>query len=49
MKVGMLSNKDVKHVGVLDNSSGSGVPANALLDEDGAPLLDEDGGYLLDE
>lgn len=30
-------------------SSGTVIPANALLDEDGNPILDEDGNYILDE
>lgn len=31
------------------NAVEAGVPANALLDENGDPLLDEFGGYLLEE
>lgn len=31
------------------SAGATGIPVNALLDEDGSPLLDEDGSYLLDE
>lgn len=30
-------------------SEGSGIPANALLAEDGTPILAEDGSYILVE
>jgi hypothetical protein len=33
----------------LPRRSSDGVPANAILDEAGAPLLDEAGAYLLEE
>jgi hypothetical protein len=28
-------------------NAGSGVPANALLDQNGNPILDENGNYIL--
>jgi len=32
-----------------DPYGAGGIPASALLDEDGQALLDEDGNYLLEE
>jgi hypothetical protein len=32
---------------VLLSSLNGGVPANALLDENGQPILDENGNYIL--
>jgi hypothetical protein len=37
--------------GILDGTTpiGSGIPAGALLDEDGNPILDENGDYIIIE
>jgi len=35
-------------IGTVDETGLPPIPANALLDDDGAPLFDDDGTFLLD-